>query len=83
MAILSSAPKRESTPKTPSPTIESPQSITNAPRTRQQQLNNTKAKIEKILKDIEEQEISCIVKLGDASIAAPLTSRFSSIQCIN
>lgn len=83
MAILSSAPKRESTSKISSSTNELPQPIVNNPRNRQQHLNNTKAKIERILKDIEESETSCLVKLGDASIAAPFTSKFSSIQCSN
>ncbi|XP_034950468.1 manganese-transporting ATPase 13A1 [Chelonus insularis] len=44
-----------------------------------QQMNN--AQIQKLLKEIEEQE-QTIVKLGDASIAAPFTSKMSSIQCV-
>ncbi|XP_058803201.1 endoplasmic reticulum transmembrane helix translocase [Phymastichus coffea] len=91
VAILSSPPKRNgtksntTTPVTPksSPTESMPPTV-NGPRvnSRQQQMNSAKSKIEKLMKDLEEQERSVVVKLGDASIAAPFTSKFSSIQCI-
>lgn len=38
--------------------------------------------MKELLKDLEEQEQGQIVKLGDASIASPFTSRFASIRCI-
>ncbi|KAH8403382.1 hypothetical protein KR222_011508 [Zaprionus bogoriensis] len=49
-------------------------------RRRQEHMNQTQARLQNALRDMEEQTM---VKLGDASIAAPFTSKLSSIVCVN
>lgn len=53
--------------------------VANGPRNNPRVSANTRARIQKLLEELEEQSV--IVKLGDASIAAPFTSKMSSIQC--
>lgn len=49
---------------------------------RQQSANNAStARIQNLLQELEEQDSATVVKLGDASIAAPFTSKLSTILC--
>ncbi|EYC39599.1 hypothetical protein Y032_0649g1113, partial [Ancylostoma ceylanicum] len=43
---------------------------------------NTQNKLEKLMKELEEEERATITRLGDASIAAPFTSKYTSIASI-
>nr|XP_029709139.1 LOW QUALITY PROTEIN: manganese-transporting ATPase 13A1-like [Aedes albopictus] len=44
-------------------------------------MSSTQERLQKVLKEMDDEQVQ-VVKLGDASIAAPFTSRSSSINCV-
>lgn len=74
--------RRGGPPTLPSPNSAAAATANNPALNRhQQRINNAQERMQKMLAELEEQEKAAIVKLGDASIAAPFTSKLSSIQC--
>ena len=58
-------------------------SVGRKPNNPNERLTAQQQKLQKMLKELQEAEEAAIVKLGDASIAAPFTSKSSSITSIN
>ena len=54
-----------------------------AAEARQERINKQQQQVQKMLKELEEMDQAQVVKLGDASVAAPFTAKLSSIVCVN
>ena len=96
VAILSSLPKSNSKKDNASVAVANPSSSSTKPLKKlgkrpqseagdnhHRPVKNHNQQLQEMLKELEEQERAQIVKLGDASIAAPFTAKQASIISIN
>ena len=79
--IVSSSAKGDSKPS--KKIGKRPGSSDHADQQRGSAMRNHNQQLQDMLKELEEQERAAIVKLGDASIAAPFTAKQASIVSIN
>ncbi|XP_053601679.1 endoplasmic reticulum transmembrane helix translocase [Plodia interpunctella] len=81
VAILANAPERPKEKPRDTPEVELPRRP--GPRDpRAEARAEAAARLRRAMKKLEEEDQQQIVRLGDASVAAPFTSRLSSILCI-
>ncbi|XP_041968450.1 endoplasmic reticulum transmembrane helix translocase [Aricia agestis] len=82
VAILANAPERPKEAQRERVEVDPPVRRSRDPREiREQARAEAAARIKRAMKKLEEEELQ-LVRLGDASVAAPFTSRLSSILCI-
>ncbi|XP_059059301.1 endoplasmic reticulum transmembrane helix translocase [Achroia grisella] len=84
VAILANAPERsrEKPKEEHIPEIEAPRRPPGPRDPRAEARAEATARIRRAMKKLEEEDQPQLVRLGDASVAAPFTSRLSSILCI-
>ncbi|KAL3282728.1 hypothetical protein HHI36_005899 [Cryptolaemus montrouzieri] len=85
VAILSNAPEKLPEPKEikeKEKKTKENSHVKNRISKNQEQREKLQQNLNKMLKEMEDQDGPQIVKLGDASIASPFTSRLSSIMCV-
>ncbi|CAH3839816.1 endoplasmic reticulum transmembrane helix translocase [Pieris brassicae] len=83
VAILPNAPERaKEKPREEKPEPELPRRLTGPRDPRAEARAEAAMRLRRAMKKLEEEDQPQFVRLGDASVAAPFTSRLSSIFCI-
>lgn len=83
VAILANAPERpkEKREERPEPEPRRPLQLREPRDARAESRAEAAARLRRAIKKLEEDDQPQLVRLGDASVAAPFTSRLSSILC--